>query len=291
MATGWGVHMQSACIILPLVCLWSFATIANRLATEEYSTEWQSPAAFITTKNDEKHAWGLMPDFLLDSYTSWSPLSVCIMWSRVVLRAKGSPLTTDDAITISAEYLNNVGSMKTWPPAVSTERLIIEPNPHGWSQLKTEWKYHAIATALNFVGRQNSSQMCDTSAVPWSLLPSAVTPLSFHARAECPTPNPEPSTVYVSPVSPAVIHAQSKAVTFRVSEELHISFDRELTLTAAGKLTQVLLQDEWPSAPRDQAHDPKPPALDWDNISMSASESSLEPAHNSENNTDYWDSY
>ena len=132
--------------------------------------------------------------------------------------------------------------------------------------------------------------MCDTSPVPLSLFPSAVTPLSFQARAECPTYDPEPSTVYVSSVSPAVIHGQSHAVTFRVSEELHMSFDRELTLTTAGKLTQVLLQDEWPSAPQDQAHNPEPPALDWDSISASASESSLEPPHNSKNDTDYWDS-
>ena len=149
---------------------------------------------------------------------------------------------------------------------------------------------HAIAAAFNFVGRQNSSLMCDTSPVPLSLLPPAVSPLSFQARAECPGSNPEPSTAYVSPVSPAVIHAQSQAVTFKVSEELHISFDKELTLSAAGKLTQVLLQDEWPSAPRDQGHDPEPPALDWDNIPTSASESSLERAHDSENDTDYWDS-
>ena len=180
--------------------------------------------------------------------------------------------------------------MKSWPPAVRTERLMTELNPHGWSPLKTEWKYHAIAAAFNFVGRQNGAQMDDTSPVPLNLLPPPATPLSFLATAECPTPYPNPSTVYVSPVSPANIHAQSTAVTFRVSEELHISLDRGLTLSAAGMLTQVLMQDEWPSAPRDQAHDPEPPALDWDNISTSASESSLEPAHDSENDSDYWDS-
>ena len=180
--------------------------------------------------------------------------------------------------------------MKTWPPAVRTERLITKPNPHGWSPLKTEREYHAIAAAFNFVGCRNSSQMCDSSPVPLSLLSLAVTPLSFHARTECPAPNPDPSKVYVSPVSPADIHAQSKAVTFRVSKELHISFDTELTLTTAGKLTKVLLHAEWPSAPRDQAHHPQPPVPDWDNISTSASESSLEPAHDSENDTEYWDS-
>ena len=52
MATGWGVHMRSACIILPLLCLWSFANIANRLPTQEYSIQWQSPAAFSTTNAD-----------------------------------------------------------------------------------------------------------------------------------------------------------------------------------------------------------------------------------------------
>ena len=72
--------MQSACVMLPLLCLWSFAGIANRLATNEFSIEWQSPAAFTTTKNDVKHAWGLIPDLLLESRTSWSPLSVCITW-------------------------------------------------------------------------------------------------------------------------------------------------------------------------------------------------------------------
>ena len=132
--------------------------------------------------------------------------------------------------------------------------------------------------------------MDDTSPVPLNPLPPPVTPLSFHARAECPTPNPNPSTIYVSPVAPANIHAQSTAVTFTVIEELHISLDRGLTLSAAGMLTQVLMQDEWPSAARDQAHDPEPPALDWDKISTSASESSMELAHDSENDCDYWDS-
>ena len=42
--------------------------------------------------------------------------------------------------------------------------------------LKTDWKYCAIAAAFNFVGRQNSSSMGDTSPVPLNLLPSAVTP-------------------------------------------------------------------------------------------------------------------
>ena len=191
---------------------------------------------------------------------------------------------------ISAEYLNSLGSMKSWPPAVRKERLMTESNPHGWSPLKAEWKYHAIAAAFNFVGRQNGSQMDDTNPVPLNLLPPPVTPLSFHTRAEFPTPNPNPSKVYVSPVSPANIHAQSTAVTFRVSEELHISLDRGLTLSAAGMLTQVLMPDEWPSAPRDQAHDREPPAVDWDNISTSASESSLEPAHDLENDSSYWDS-
>ena len=92
------------------------------------------------------------------------------------------------------------------------------------------------------------------------------------------------------PIHKPAHQPSSQAVTFRVSEELHISFDRELTRIAAGKLTQVLLQDEWPSAPRDEAHDPEPPALDWDNISTSASETSLEPAHNSDNDIDYWNS-
>ena len=135
-----------------------------------------------------------------------------------------------------------------------------------------------------------SSLMGDTSPVPLNLLPLAVTPLSFHAKAECPTSNPEPGTVYVSPVSPAVILARSQAVAFRVSEELHICFERELTLTAACKRTQVVSQDEWPSAPQDQAHDPEPPSLDLNRISSSASESSFDPAHDSENDIDYWDS-
>ena len=99
--------------------------------------------------------------------------------------------------------------------------------------LKTEGKYYAIAAAFNFVGRHNSSLMGDTSPIPQNLLPSAITPLRFQAKAECPTSNPEPSTVYLSPVASAVILAQSQAVVFRVSEELHICFDRELVLTAA----------------------------------------------------------
>ena len=244
--------MQYACIIPPLLCLWSFANVANRLAIQGYSIEWQSPAAFSTIKEDEKHAWGLIPDFLLDSYTQWFPLGICITWSAIVLRFKGSTLSTVDAITVSSEYLNCLGSMSTWPPTIRTEHLISEPNPQGWSTLKTEWKDHATAAVFNFVRRYKSSLMCDTSLVPLSLLTSAVTPLSFQATAPCPTSNPEPSTVYVSSVSLADIYAQSQAVTFTVSEELHISFDRELTLTATGKLTQVLLQDEWPSAPQDQ---------------------------------------
>ena len=120
--------------------------------------------------------------------------------------------------------------------------------------LKIEWKYSAIAAAFNFVGRKNRSPMGNTSPVPLNFLPSAVTPLSFQAKAECPTANPKRGTVYVSPVSPAVIFAQSHAVVFRVSEELHMCFNRELALTAACKLTLVLLQGEWPSAPGDQAH-------------------------------------
>ena len=71
-------------------------------------------------------------------------------------------------------------------------------------------------------------------------------------------------------------------MAFKVFEELHICFDRELTLTATCKLTLVLLQDEWPSAQPD-AHDPEPPTLDCDRISSSASESSLYPAHDSDN--------
>ena len=106
MATGWGVHMQSACIMLPLLCLWSLANVANRLAIQGYSIEWYSPAAFSTTKEDAKHAWGRIPDFLIESHDQWSPLSVCITWSGVVLRSKGSPLSTNDAIAISSECLN-----------------------------------------------------------------------------------------------------------------------------------------------------------------------------------------
>ena len=38
MATGWGVHMQFACIMLPLLYLWSFANVANCLAHQGYSS-------------------------------------------------------------------------------------------------------------------------------------------------------------------------------------------------------------------------------------------------------------
>ena len=138
--------------------------------------------------------------------------------------------------------------------------MIIEPNQQGWSTLKTKSEYYAIAVAFNFVGRHNSSLMCHTSPVPLSLLPSAATSLLFQARAECSTSNPKPSTLYISSMSPVVIHAQSQAVTFRVSEELHINFDRELTLTATGKLTQVVLQDECQSGPEYMACHPELPA-------------------------------
>ena len=69
-----------------------------------------------------------------------------------------------------------------------------------------------------------------------------------------------------------------------------MSFDEELALHPASKRTLVRLRDEWPSVLRDRAHDPEPPALDWDRISSCASESSHDPAHNSENDTDYSDS-
>ena len=48
--------MQSAYIVLPLLCLWSFANVANRLAIQGYSIEWHSSAALSTTEVDEKHA-------------------------------------------------------------------------------------------------------------------------------------------------------------------------------------------------------------------------------------------
>ena len=64
--------------------------------------------------------------------------------------------------------------------------------------LKIEWKYCAIAAAFNFVGRQNTSLMGDTDPVPLNFLPSAVIRLSFQAKAECPTSDPEPRTVYVT---------------------------------------------------------------------------------------------
>ena len=88
-----------------------------------------------------------------------------------------------DAITMSSEYLKCLGSMRTWPPAIHTKHFITEPNQQGWSTLKMEWKYHAIAAAFNFVGRHDSSLMCDTSPVPLSLLPSAITPLSLARNA------------------------------------------------------------------------------------------------------------
>ena len=144
-------------------------------------------------------------------------------------------------MAISSEHLNCLGTMRTWPPAVRTEHLIAEPNPQGWPMLKTEWKYCAITAAFNFVGRLYSSLMGDTSPVPLNLLPLAVSPLWFHAKAESLTSNPEPGTVYVSLVSFAVILAQSQSVAFRVSKELHICFDKELTLTAVCKLAQGLL--------------------------------------------------
>ena len=243
--------MQSACTMLRLMCPRLFANIANRPAIQGYSIECHSPAAFSTTKEGEKHAWGLIPGFLIESHAQWSPLSVCITWSGVILRSKESPLTTKDAIAIFSEYLNCLGTMRTWPPGVRKEELIAEPNPQGRPMHKTEWKYCAIAAAFNFVGHQNNSLTGDTSPVPLNLLPSAITPLSFQAKEECPTSNPEPGTVYVSPVSPAVILAESQTVAFRVSEELHICFDGELVLTVACKLTLILLQDEWPSAPQD----------------------------------------
>ena len=40
---------------------------------------------------------------------------------------------------------------------------------------------------------------------------------------------------------------------------MHISYRKELVLTAATKLTLILLQVEWPQTLRDQAHDPQPP--------------------------------
>ena len=98
---------------------------------------------------------GTIPDFLLESLNHWSPLSVCITWS-VILRSKGSPLTTEDTIVISSEYLNCLGTMRTWPSAIRREHLIAEPNPQGRPMHKTGWKYYAIAAAFNFVGRRNS---------------------------------------------------------------------------------------------------------------------------------------
>ena len=78
--------MQSACITL--LCLWSFGNVASCLAIQGYVIEWYSPAAFSTTKEDQVHAWGLIPDFLMESQDQWSPFSVCITWSGVVLRSK-----------------------------------------------------------------------------------------------------------------------------------------------------------------------------------------------------------
>ena len=126
---SYSLKTQSACIMLPLLCLWLFAHVAHRLAIQGYWIEWHFPAAFSTTKEDEKHAWGLILDFLIESHDQWSPLSVRITWSGVVLRSKGSPLTIDETIAISSEYLNCLGTMRTWPPAVRREHLIAKPNP------------------------------------------------------------------------------------------------------------------------------------------------------------------
>ena len=120
--------------------------------------------------------------------------------------------------------------------------------------------------------------MDEISPVPINLLPPATTPLSFHAWVACPLCNLDPHAIYVSLTSQLAM-LQSLIVAFRVADGLHIcnrtsvslvaamsassllhiSFSRELALMAATKLTLVLLQNEWPEAPRDQAHDPRSP--------------------------------
>ena len=153
LATGRGMHMQLYCIILPILSMWSFANIANRLAIQDHSIEWHSPLLFIASKNDEEHSWGLILDFLLESHDQWSPLNVCITWSSIILQSKGSPLTIDEAINVSSQYLNSLGVKRTWPPLVHREYLPAEPNPQGWPMHKALWNHCVIATAFTFVGR------------------------------------------------------------------------------------------------------------------------------------------
>ena len=56
---GWGVHMQQCCIMLPILCMWSFTNVATVQATQDHSIAGHSPSPFIASENNEEHTWGL----------------------------------------------------------------------------------------------------------------------------------------------------------------------------------------------------------------------------------------
>ena len=270
--TRWGTHMQWSCLILPMLCMWSFTDIAHHLASLGHIVEWKSPAHFATLHEGEQQEWGLVPDFLIENAEQWSALSVCITWSGIVLRSDEASLSTEEVIILSAKYLNGLGRRRRWPPLVRRENLLNESDPVGWPVLRPQWNYCVIAAAYNLVGRSNQPPREEMNPVPLNLLAPTLNPISFHACVACPGIEHDPQAVYISTMSPQNEQIRTTMITFRAADDLYIMFSRELSLSLTPKLTLVLLQDEWPCTPHDQQHDPDPPSPDWDDVSSSASE-------------------
>ena len=287
--TGWGIHMQWSCLILPMLCMWSFTEVARHLAALGHTVEWKSPAHFATHQEGEQQEWGLVPDFLIENADQWSALSTCITWSGIVLRSKEASLSTEEAVTLSAKYLNGLGRRRRWPPLIRRENLLKESDPVGWPVLSPQWNLCVIAAAYNFVGRSAQPHQEALNPVPLNLLPPSLNPTSFHACIACPRTEHDPRAVYISMMSPQNEQIRTSMITFRATDDLYIMFSRELLISLAPKLTLVLLQDEWPCNPHDQQHDPEPPPPNWDEVSSSASESAPESILESDD-SEYWDS-
>ena len=143
-----------------------------------------------------------MPDFLIENADQWSAVSKCITWSGVVLRSKEASLSTEEAATLSAKYLNGLGRRRRWPPLIRRENPLKESDPVGWPVLSPQWNHCVIAAAYNFVGRSAQPHQEALNPVPLNLLSPTLNPTSFHACIACPRTEHDPQAVYISMMSP-----------------------------------------------------------------------------------------
>ena len=77
--------MQSSCIVLTILCMRSFGSIADLFASPHHSTECHPPSLFVVSKDKSEGAHVPIPNFRTEIHDEWSSLSVFIMWSAVIL--------------------------------------------------------------------------------------------------------------------------------------------------------------------------------------------------------------